>query len=501
MSTITLTNGFRDNNDLLVATDQNDWTTRTNWSTWTSWATNPNDLTVQIDIDSGVNSVKTPLITPFIEGDATVELKLSQTGAFTGEETTINFAVGTVYNYTKAKFYRWTFVITDNATYSLPILLGFRNAFESASLEEYFNDLDLSGLAEDSEGRKIVPTTLVSSVNHVQGTAHQGEAYILEDYVINKQNETDTPGLIRNPQTISGTATLEQDGKFDRAISDVDITFPKVAHPSEFYWGPWTQNWTIDFWFYNTNDYSPSTNYYIGLEEAPGNSTNDVPHFRLSTDLNGDLNNLAFSYNKSFDGGAFSLDIDSAPTIGFGEWTEGWHHVAVSCSNIAWPSIGPQSGTYTLFVDGAVMETEVEGAWYGGTNTPTDYNGLFDTEADFRWNSTTVPVKFDEIRWSLVDRYNATAFTPPVVQYTNDSDTWLLLNADAVPVEDFGDTDYGTDHYIQVQRGGAVVIENKNPLKITVVDYNGDAWDGTVDLMVRGLGAIEMQEDYSVVKS
>jgi hypothetical protein len=60
--------------------------------------------------------------------------------------------------------------------------------------------------------------------------------------------------------------------------------------------------------------------------------------------------------------------------------------------------------------------------------------------------------------------------------------------------------DYVAPDYTMTQLGGVAVVQSKSPLAIQVVDYTGAPWDGTVDLVLRGLPAI-VQTSSGVVRT
>jgi len=95
-------------------------------------------------------------------------------------------------------------------------------------------------------------------------------------------------------------------------------------------------------------------------------------------------------------------------------------------------------------------------------------------------------VYFDEIRISDgIVRYPE----PGITRYepwVSDEYTTMLIHGDDT-IEDDNLVRTGTEDYFYRQNGGSAVVEAKNPLALKVVDYNGDAWDGAVDLHLRGL--------------
>jgi len=83
------------------------------------------------------------------------------------------------------------------------------------------------------------------------------------------------------------------------------------------------------------------------------------------------------------------------------------------------------------------------------------------------------------------------------LRHTNDPNTILLLHGE--DYTDDGGDDFGEGPYIIVQSGGSPVINSKNPPVVSVVDFNGFAWDGTIDAVLRGLPKIEQLDDGNVL--
>jgi hypothetical protein len=71
----------------------------------------------------------------------------------------------------------------------------------------------------------------------------------------------------------------------------------------------------------------------------------------------------------------------------------------------------------------------------------------------------------------------------PTQLFTNDEFTTLLIQNSLT--DDSGYEDNGIEYIIE-QSGGSPVIRQKNPPQVEVVDYNGNAWDGSIDAVLRG---------------
>ena len=147
------------------------------------------------------------------------------------------------------------------------------------------------------------------------------------------------------------------------------------------------------------------------------------------------------------------------------------------------------AGTLELFVDGVSIGSDS----YNGGPIGIDTDGvsvmaigcaLSNVDGSFA-GTQRLDGYIDNFRVSSSILYTDT-FTPPTDLYDRTDTLFLLteeLADDVIP-------DLGDDEYFVTQRGGVAVVESKNPLTIRVVDYQGAAWDGTVDLVVRGLPKI-----------
>jgi len=109
--------------------------------------------------------------------------------------------------------------------------------------------------------------------------------------------------------------------------------------------------------------------------------------------------------------------------------------------------------------------------------------GGVDTDSDNIPDSYDTDSLMTGIRISDTARYSGTTYTVPTGLLYNDSNTTLLLQ-DSVTDQN-GYEDNGIEYIIE-QSGGSPVIKQKNPPQVEVVDYNGNAWDGTVDAVLRG---------------
>jgi len=221
--TTTVTGGYLDG-DLYFPTSTLGWQDLPvlTWGDWTDWGAteyfigeNPlggyNDIVITITDDLDVSKFRRPTCSFSTTGSATVTLKISDSGQFSGEETTINFTLNSLVSFVKGRYYRWTFTITSDSDTDIPSIGVPTTAYDQEQRIVYFNDLDLAGLSTDSEGDYIVDTTSIGTVTHVQGTSVQGEPYVAEDYVelqgTDKYIEDQVGGAVviesKNPLTVS----------------------------------------------------------------------------------------------------------------------------------------------------------------------------------------------------------------------------------------------------------------------------------------------------------
>lgn len=473
--TIQVTGGYLEG-DLYYPTSTLDWDTLTirTWDDWQDWGAtelfindNPlgsyNDIVIQIDDDLDDSRFRRPGCNFSTNGSATVSLKVSETGSFTGEETTINFVFETPVGFPKGRYYRWTITITSDSDTTIPTISVPNTVYDKTQRIEYFSDLELSTLSIDSEGDYIVDTTSIGTVTHVQGTALQGTDYVVTDYIVTPTEQATylraDSVSVTNTNTVISTSTK----KFGTGAFEFDGTAKLEMDDTSLYDN--TNDHTLEFWL-NVESLLSSSDSVFVFEQSGGS-------YAWLGFLNQDGAGYRFVNNIS--GTPTGTRADQTSVLNLGQW----YHIAVVVDD----------NQATIYVDGTEDSANTNdtvpsggrdlfggvlriGAGTGGT---ADFDGYID---DFHVTESK--------------KYTGN-FTAPGEAMTVDQNTKLLLNAD-----DFTDNpgiNYGTDKYIEDQIGGAVVIESKNPLTVKVVDYNGNTWDGTVDLMVRGFEQIQLFVD------
>lgn len=420
------------------------------WSNWNSWKVSTGlTVSVQIDDDQGSIDYRVPLINvEKIADTMTVSLKISTTGTFTGEETTINFVEDTPVTYASGRYYRWTVTLTGaTAPYLLDYFTQYNQTLQTQTLEDvdvfasYTTDL----------------TTDLGLVRNIQATALQGDLYVEDGYIVSVPDSQRTAKTITHSGTLIntstkkiGTGSFQYGGTFDEVsvdmLSDNDHS---------------TNDFTYETWVNVSSDYANTlTVFRVIAAPSVGGS------FYLSGSSNNTLGSENLwrpDYDIDIDGTQYGVSLGLSPTLAY----DTWHHMALVRS----------SSSLFFFINGTLVSTET----ITGSGVVND---LPNTMNVGNYSGGVYKGYIDELRVSTSARYS-TAFTPQLTPFTNDSNTVLLLHAD--DFTDDGGTAYGDDPYIVVQAGGSPVIKQKNPPQVEVVDYSGNPWDGTVDVVLRGL--------------
>jgi len=464
--TYTYTNAYRDG-DAYYPTSELSWSDLSglSWSDYTNYGGTDlagggyNDMVIQIDDDLDTVKFRRPLCSFFTEGTASVTLKISDSGAFTGEETTINFSIGTPVNFVKGRYYRWIITVPNDSDAGLVEITNPTTSYEQEQRIEFFDDLALSTLSQDSESSYIVTTTSIGAVTHAQGTAHQGEDYVADTYITTPTDQAEY--LRANQVTVTNTNTTisTTTKKFGTGAFEFDGTAKLEMNDTSLY--DTTNDHTIEFWL-NVESMLSSTDSVYVFEQTDGST--DSVFGNIQSDGAG------FRFVNQIDGTPTGSRTDRTSVLNLGQW----YHIAVV--------IEDDHGT--IYVDGTLDSANVNDSV--GSGNRSDFGGILNI------GLTDFDGYIDDFHITQSKKYSGN-FTAPGEAMTPDKNTVLLLNAD-----DFTDNvgrNYGTDKYIEDQKGGAVVIESKNPLTLKVVDFNGDTWDGTVDLMVRGFERIQLFTD------
>jgi hypothetical protein len=211
--TITVTQGYYDTaSDTYWGSNSDDWSDLANspyqtWANWRLWTTNAQSVILTIDDDLGSSAVRAPICQFQATGECSLQLKYSTTGAFAGEETTINFAPGTEYTYGTARYYRWTVTVATTSYVPVPSLSGVSTSYLSSELRsEFYSNVDTSTLSGSASARTV--PTLLGSVSNVQlttkvATAWTDRAYSLPDAYADPTQIAPIAGVVQlNPLQI-----------------------------------------------------------------------------------------------------------------------------------------------------------------------------------------------------------------------------------------------------------------------------------------------------------
>ena len=476
--TVTITQGFSDIQGV-VGTDTSTWADYSTWDSFTSWATTSNDVIITVLDDELTLAARTPTIEVDYDGELSITLETSTTGSFSGEQETINFVSGSTYSYSTARYYRWTITISADSLYTTPVFYGFEATYETDRVTEYLNDQDVYAAPVDSEGDSEITSNL-AYIENVQATALQGGKYVEDGYIIPLQNAAS--GYVRTAKSITnvnGVSISSDEPRTDNPTSlkfiRANSTHLEVENPLPRYLNN-TDSTTIEFWVNFSSLPTTGQSYYM-MSIGDSDITSYDPPFLVFIN---EFHTITFQIN-SIEAG--SLGCSTTTTFSAGTW----YHLAFTYD--------PSTDEGKLYVDGTLEDTEtfIGLAETIETGTQTDlyigarrFDGGGGTSIDNKLNGY-----MDEIHISTGIKYTAN-FTPQDTIYTT---TNTQLYIDGTAIEDAVLFDGGDVPYIIEQQGGSPVIESKNPLTVRVVDYNGTAWDGTIDMAIRGLPKVELTTD------
>lgn len=433
----------------------------TTWSAWTGWrATTATQVVLQLDDDLGSIDYRTPRLRLIADGDVTITLKISDTGTFTGEETTTNFVANTPVAYTSGRYYRWTITVDGNVDYPEPVIYERSTVYETRLYTEVLNDVDVY---------VSPPTTLSTNlglVRNVQATALQGDDYVVDDYIVESQTA-------RTAATLTNDGASIVSGYFNNAFDFQSNGNVRVAMAEELPQG--TEDFTVEMrvYVYSAHVGSGDSGYVIYDEpDSAGGG-------RFIFSITDETTYAAMSYQVDFDGTSeYPTNSPSSLQIS----TNTWHHWAIV----------RDGADVRMYLNGTLVDTNTVGAG-ASIDVTTDFIRIGGTGGA---GTGYFNGRVDELRISKSARYSGSSFTVPTVEFTNDPDTILLLHGEDY-TDDGGETFVGP--YIIEQSGGSPVINQKNPPIVSVVDFNGFAWDGTIDAVLRGLPKIEQLDDGNVL--
>lgn len=237
--TVTVLQGV-DDGGLLSPTDNASWSDLGSspyaaWSNWTTWHPEPNTIQVRLTADRETVDFRTPLVAFESQGEVTVQLKISTTGAFAGEETTVNIVEGTEYTYVQGRYYRWTVTVSTDSNLTIPLLTTPVLDFDTSERQEIFKELNTATLTGTIDARQISTTiglahTLIATgkqegVTYSSGTLRDRVYAIPDDYVF-QENAIITNIVSKSPPTIR---CFDLNGESIDAVVDVlVIGLPKI---------------------------------------------------------------------------------------------------------------------------------------------------------------------------------------------------------------------------------------------------------------------------------
>jgi hypothetical protein len=225
MSTITIVQGYQDsNNGQYASYNQSNWADYTNWSTWTRWNDDPGSVVIRLDDAFTTSDLRTPTLSLNYYGTLSLVLKTSNTGTFTGEETTYTLS-STAVSIAQARYYRWIITVTASGTV-LPNLVYASAEYSQEFQTVQLKDVDLSTLSGSTTAGRVV-THSFGAIHSVQVTAQQettwvDRAYALPDSFTDPVKVAPIPSIVnKSPLTI----LLRDDfGVPVNGIVDISIT-------------------------------------------------------------------------------------------------------------------------------------------------------------------------------------------------------------------------------------------------------------------------------------
>lgn len=183
--TVTVTNAQQERS-VYTATSQDTWATLASspyatWANWTNWVTQPRTITATETLDLGSVLLRTPTLIFGSNVFGTVILKISDTGLFTGEETTITPALFTEVTYPAGRYYRATVTLAPDSEGTVPYLAGWNFVMIRNFIEEDLFDINTSSLSGTQDSRLL--TTEVAIVTDMRAMSQTSEPYVTASYV------------------------------------------------------------------------------------------------------------------------------------------------------------------------------------------------------------------------------------------------------------------------------------------------------------------------------
>jgi hypothetical protein len=168
----------------VVAPSTGQWSNLSTWSAWDTWDMFPaSTLVWALDIVD-LGSVKTFNLKLICncDGLASYKIYLSDTGAFSGEETIIEIDQGDTGIAAFTGRYVWI-EVTVTSTGGAPILYGIEYAITEEANKFSLNNIDTSTLGGTVSARTLTLPKPVSGITNIQITPRTVANYTLQTYV------------------------------------------------------------------------------------------------------------------------------------------------------------------------------------------------------------------------------------------------------------------------------------------------------------------------------
>jgi len=454
----------------------------TTWSSWTSWkVTTGTQVQIQYLDDQGSIASRVPNLRVLdFDGDLSVELDISDTGTFTGEETNITFVVDAENTFVSGRYYRWTITVDANATYPVPVLGDYYTFYTTDLSVETLEDVDV--LANYT----TTLSTNLGLVRNIQATALRGDPYVEDGYIQTAdENDARFPTVVDNigPTGVTLTSSDDADNfvsgysvlNFKGVDSAGDSNVLRISDSTsiqEAFGGTLTgtNDWTMEFLVRDLSGIT-GAQFLITQQDIEANHTGATESWVLF--VNSTLSSDTVAFRAGAAGSQYTLNISEPP--GSSPFVGGWNHIAIV----------RDGSTVSLYMNGTRYDTDT----YSETDvqsSPVIIGGV-DSDSDNLPDSYDTDLLMTGIRVSNTARYSGASYTVPTQIFTNDEFTTLLIQNSLT--DDSGYEDNGIEYIIE-QSGGSPVIRQKNPPQVEVVDYNGNAWDGSIDAVLRGFPKI-----------
>lgn len=240
---ITIISGVAQNG-VYQPTDNTDWselgtTPFGTWSSWTSWHPTPNSVEIQVDEDTGSSDLRSPLLDLRYQGTATVSLKISDSGSFSGEETTYTLS-STPTSVIAGRYYRFTINVAQDSNTGVPLIFSAKIGFGTNTITEYQRAVDTATLGGTIDSRPL--STNIGMVRVLVATALEGgvtyssrllqdRVYAIPDDYVFQENAIIVNTVQKNPPTIR---CFDLNGESIDAEVDIYIEgLPKILLSSE----------------------------------------------------------------------------------------------------------------------------------------------------------------------------------------------------------------------------------------------------------------------------